>query len=195
MSDESLSTWLLGRIAGARDGAMRGLLSALWSFLQHPAAIFDDHLTALEDRLRALEARLAGDLKTAVDTGVVAVEDTIAGAEHRLEEGFKDAIRGRVATIQARLETVRSRVVEDLKHELRRVMLVLALAIGCGVLALVSMTFGLMAAWTDLRGLVGAVGASLVLTTLFLLASLVVFGRFRSVLRRPQTVARALKTA
>jgi uncharacterized membrane protein YqjE len=174
---------------------MRGLLSALWSFLQHPAAIFDDHLTALEDRLRALEARLIGDLKTAADTGVVAVEETVAGVENRLEEDFKRAIGSRVASVQARLETVRNRVVQDLKHELRRVALMLALAMGCAVLALIGMIFALMAAWADLRAFVGAVGASLVLAIVFVLASLVMFGRFRSVVRRPQPVSRAMKTA
>src|ERR1700691_6549372 len=100
MSDEQrLSTCLLNRVAGARDGAMRGLLPALWSFLQHPAAILEDHLTGLEERLRMLEARLVGDLKTAVDTGVVAVEETVTGVEHRVEEDFKRALRGRVAAI------------------------------------------------------------------------------------------------
>lgn len=137
---------------------MRGLLSALWSFLQHPAATFESHLTALEERLRVLEARLGGDLETAVDTGV--------------------------AGIQARLETVKSRLVEDLKHELRRVALLLALVIGCGMLAIVGMTFALMAAWTDLQGFVGAVGASVVLAIAFLLASFVTFALLRSVLRR-----------
>jgi hypothetical protein len=184
MLDERLSMWLLGRDASARDGAMRGLLSALWSFLQHPAATFGDHLTALEERLRALESRLVGDLKTAVDTGVTAVEETVAGAEHRLEEDLRRAIRGRVAGIQARLETVKSRVVEDLKHELRRVVLITALVMGCAVLALVGMIFGLMAAWTGLKGFVGAVGASLALAIVFLLGSLVVFGLLRSALRR-----------
>jgi len=184
MLDERLSMWLLGRDAGARDGAMKGLLSALWSFLQHPAATFGDHLTALEERLRALESRLVGDLKAAVDTGVAGVEGAVAGAEHRLEEDLKRAIRGRVAGIQARLETVKNRVVEDLKHELRRVVLILALAMGCAVLALVGMIFGLMAAWTGLRDSIGAVGASLVLAVVFLLACLVVFGLLRSVLHR-----------
>ena len=184
MLDERLSMWLLGRDASARDGAMRGLLSALWSFLQHPAATFGDHLTALEERLRALESRLVDDLKTAVDTGVAAVEETVAGTEHRLEEDLRRAIRGRVAGIQTRLETVKSRVVEDLKHELRRVVLMLVLAMGCAVLALVGMIFGLMAAWTGLQGFLGAVGASLVLAIAFLLGSLVVFGLLRSVLHR-----------
>jgi hypothetical protein len=170
---------------------MRGLLSALWSFLQHPAAAFEDHLTGLEDRLRALEARLVGDLETAVDTGVVAVEETVTGAEHRIEEDFKRAIRGRVSAIQARLETVRSRVVEDLKRELRRVVLILALAMGCGVLALVGVTFALMAAWTDLKSLVGALGASLVLAIVFLLGSLVVFGVLQSVRHRAQPALRS----
>jgi uncharacterized membrane protein YqjE len=194
MTDERWSTWLLGRFAGAPDGAMRGVLSALWSFLQHPAATFEEHLAALEERLRVLEARLVGGLKTAADTGVVAVEETVEGVEHRLEEDFKRAIRGRVAGIQARLEIVKSRVVEDLKHELRRVVLMLALVMGCGVLALVGMTFGLMAAWTELEGSVGAVGASLVLAVVFLLASLVVFGLLRSVLRS-QPLPSARKTA
>jgi hypothetical protein len=191
MPGERLSTRLLGQNPSARDGAMRGLLSALWSFLQHPAATFEDHLTGLEERLRALEARLVGDLETAVDRRVVAVEENVAGAEHRLEEDLKHAIRNRVAGIQARLETVKTRVVEDLKRELRQVALVLTLVIGCGVLALVGMVFGLMAAWTDLKGFVGAVGASLVLAMVFLLASLVAFGLLRSVLHRP----RATKTA
>ncbi len=174
---------------------MKGLLAALWSFLQHPAATFGDHLTALEERLTALEARLVGDLETAVDTGVVAVEDTVAGVEHRLEEDIKHAIRGRLAVIQARLEAVKSRVVEDLKHELHRVVLMLALAMSCAVLALVGTIFGLMAVWTDLKGFVGAVGASLVLAMVFLLASLVVFGRLRSVLHRSQPPPIAGKTA
>src|SRR5580658_7128831 len=106
MLDGRLSTWLLGRDSGARDRAMRGLLSALWSFLQHPAGAFEDHLTALEERLRALETRLVGDVKTAVDTGVIAIEETVTGAEHRLEEDFERAIHGRVVGIRARLETV-----------------------------------------------------------------------------------------
>jgi hypothetical protein len=194
MPDERLSTRHLGRDPSAREGAMRGLLSALWSFLHHPAATFGDHLTALEERLRALEARLVGDLQTAADTGVVAVEETVAGAEHRLEEDLKRAIRGRVAEIQARLETVKRRVVEDLKHELRRVVLTLALVTGCGMLALIGMIFGLMAAWTDLKGFVGATGASLVLAIIFLLASLVVFGLLRSVLHRSQPPPRASTT-
>src|SRR5580692_7996365 len=124
MLDERLSKWLLGRDAGARDGALRGLLSALWSFLQHPVANLDEHLSGLEARIGLLEARLVGDLKTAVDTGVVAVEETVAGVEHRLEEDFGRVIRERIAAIQARLETVKRRVVEDLKQELRRVVLV-----------------------------------------------------------------------
>jgi hypothetical protein len=161
-----------------------GLLPALWSFLQHPAATVEDHWIALEERLRVLETRLVGDLRTAVDTGVVGVEETIAGAEHRLEEDLKRAIRGRVVEIQARLESVKSRVVEDLKHELRRVVLILALAMGCGVLALVGAAFGVIAAWTALADFMGSLDASLALTIGFLLASLVVFGMLRSVLHR-----------
>jgi hypothetical protein len=70
----------------------------------------------------------------------------------------------------------------------------LALLIGCGVLALVGIVFGLMAAWTDLKGFVGAVGASLVLAVVFLLASLVAFGLLRSVLHRSQAAPSARKT-
>jgi hypothetical protein len=139
-----------------------GLLSALWSFLQHP---------------------------------VVAVEETVAGVEHRLEEDSKRAILERVAGIQTRLETVKSRVVDDLKYELRRAVLIVALGMGCGVLTLVGLTFGLMAAWTDLKGFVGAVGASLVLAIGFLLASLVVFGLLRSVLHHSQRPPSTRKTA
>ncbi len=195
MSDERLLTWLLGRSTSARDGAMRGLLSALWSFLQHPAATFGDHLSALEERIRSLEARLVGDLKTAVDTGVVAVEETVAGAEQRLEEDFKRAIHGRAAAIQARLETVKRHVVDDLKHELHRVVLMFVFVMSCAVLALVGMIFGLMAAWAYLKGFIGAVGASLVLAIVFLLASLVVFGQLRSLLHRSQPPPSAAKSA
>jgi hypothetical protein len=179
MPDESLSTW--------QDGAMRGLLSALWSFLQHPATVLEDHLSSVEARLSSVEERIIGDVQAAVDKGVVAVEDTVAGVEHRLEEDFKRAIRGRVAGIQARLEIVRGRVVEDLKHELRRVVLILALVMGCALLALVGVTFGLMAAWTDLQGFLGSVGASLVLAALFLLASVVVFRVLHSTLHHAHT--------
>jgi hypothetical protein len=195
MPDERLATRPLSRGASARDGATRGLLSALWSFLQHPAATFGEHLTAVEERIRALEARLAGELRTSVDAGVIAVEETVAGAEHRLEEDLKHAIRDRVAGIQARLETVKKHVVEDLKRELHRVVLMLALLTGCAATALVGTIFGLMAAWTYLMGLLGAVGASLVLAMVFLLASLAVFGLFRSVLHRSQPPPGAGKTA
>jgi hypothetical protein len=194
MPDERLLTRLLALVPSAQDGAMRGLLPALWSFLQHPAATFEDHLTALEERIRTLEERLAEDLKSAVDTGVVAVEESVAGAEHRLEEDFKRTIRGRVAGIQARLETINSRVVEDLKHELHRLVLTLALVTACGVLALVAMIFGLMAAWTGLKAFVGAVDASLVLAIAFLMASLVMFGLLRSVLHRSQSPPSARTT-
>jgi hypothetical protein len=186
MSDDRLLTWLLGRDGGARDGALKGLLSALWSFLQHPAVHFEDHLTAVEERLTALEARLVGDLQSAVDTGVVAVEETIAGVEHRLEQDFERTIRGRVAGIQTRLETVKKRVVEDFKHELHRAVTILALVMGCAVLGLIGMIFALMAAWTDLKGFIGAVGASLVLAIAFLVGSLIVLGLLRSVLHRSQ---------
>jgi len=196
MLDERLATWLLGADASTRDNALRGLLSALWSFLQHPAVHLEDHLTAVEERLKALETRLVGDLQTAVDTGVVAVEETIAGVEHRLEQDFERTVRGRVAGIQARLEAVKTRVVEDLKHELHRLVLLLALVVGCAGLALVGMIFGLMAAWTYLRNAIGAAGASLVLALIFLVASVVVFGLLRSVLNRtpPQPGAPKIAT-
>jgi hypothetical protein len=69
------------------------------------------------------------------------------------------------------------------------------LVVGCAVLALVGFTFGLMAAWTDLEGFIGSVGASVVLAIVFLLASLVVFGMLRSVLHRPQLPSSARMTA
>jgi hypothetical protein len=131
---------------------MRGLLSALWSFLQHPVSVVGDQLTSFEERLSALEGRLVGDL-------------------------------------QARLETVRNRVVEDLKHELRRVVLVLALVMACGLLALLAMTFGLMAAWMSLTGLIGAIGASLVLAASFLLSGLIVFWLLHSMIHHPEPPA------
>ena len=86
MPDQRLATRPLSRGAGARDGATRGLLSGALVFLEHPAATFGEHLTAPEERIRALEARLAGDLRTLVDTGIIAVEETVAGVEHRREE-------------------------------------------------------------------------------------------------------------
>jgi hypothetical protein len=137
---------------------MRGLLPALWSFLQHPAVHVEEHLSA--------------------------VEETLAGVEHRLEQDFERNVRGRIAAIQARLETVKKRVVEDLKRELHRMVLMLALGMGCAVLALTGMVFGLMAAWTDLKGLIGPVDASLALAVAFVLASLVLLGLLRTVLHR-----------
>jgi hypothetical protein len=190
MADERLLT---SRDGSARDGALKGLLTALWSFLQHSPATVEVHLTALETRLKGLEARLVGDFRTAVDTGVVAVEETVADAEHRLEHNIEHAIRDRVAAIQARLETVKKRVVEDLKHELRRVALILALAMGCAGLALIGLIFALMAAWTDLNQFIGALGASLVLAVAFLFASLIVLGLLRSVLRHSQSPRAANK--
>lgn len=133
---------------------MRELLSALWSFLQHPAVHVEEHVAAVEARLKSLEARLVGDL-----------------------------------------EAVKNRVVEDLKRELHRVLLMLALAMGCAALALTGMIFGLMAAWTDLKGFIGPGGASLVLAVAFLLASLVVSGVLRSVRRRSQLPPHASKIA
>jgi hypothetical protein len=184
MLDERLVRWLVGRDEGARDGALRGLLSALWAFLQHPAVHLEDHLTSLEERLKRAEAQLVGDLKTAVDTGVVAVEETIAGVEHRLEQDFDRTIRARVAGLQERLEAVKKRVVDDLKRELRRVVLILVLAMGCAVLALIALVFGLMAAWMGLERYMGEFGASLALAMVFLVGGLVVMGLLRSVLHR-----------
>jgi hypothetical protein len=157
MSDEHLSR-PSGHDASGQSGAIRGVLSALWSFLHHPAA-------ALEERLSALE-------------------DTASGLEHRLEEDFKRAVRGRVAGIQARLETVKERVIEDLKRELRRVILLMSLVVGCAGLALVGAIFGLTAAWMGLTRFLGSLDASLVLAIAFLVASLMVFAVFRSVLHR-----------
>jgi hypothetical protein len=53
----------------------------------------------------------------------------------------------------------------------------------------------LMAAWTDLKGSIGSVGASLALAIVFLLASLVVLGLLRSVLHRSQRPPGAGKIA
>jgi hypothetical protein len=184
MLDERLVTWLVDRNEGAKDGALRGVLSALWAFLQHPAVHLEDHLTSLEERLKTVEARLVGDLKAAVDTGVVAVEETIAGAEHRLEQDFDRTIRARVAGLQARLEAVKKRVVDDLKRELRRLVLISALVVCAAVLALIALVFGLMVAWTGLQGFIGGLGASLALAIVFLFGGLVVMGLLRSVLRR-----------
>jgi hypothetical protein len=142
----------------ARNEALRGLLSAVWSFLQHPAVHLEDHLAAVEERLKSLEARLVGDLHTAVDT--------------------------RVAGIHARLEAVKQRVVEDLKRELHHLLLVVALVAAGAVSALIAVVFGLMAAWSDLKDLIGSVDASLVLAVASVAASLVVLGMLRSVLHR-----------
>jgi hypothetical protein len=71
----------------------------------------------------------------------------------------------------------------------------LALVTGCAVLAIIGMIFGLMAAWTDLKGFIGAVGASLVLAIVFLAASLVVLGLLRSVVHRSQNSSSARKIA
>jgi hypothetical protein len=152
----------MGQDGNARNEALRGLLSALWSFLQHPAV----------------------HLHTAVDAGLVAVEENIASVEHRLEEDFERVVHSRVAGIHARLEAVKKRVVEDLKRELHRILLVVMLLVAGAVLALIGGVFGLMAAWTELRELIGSVGASLVLAAVFVVASLIVLGMLRSVLHR-----------
>ena len=55
--------------------------------------------------------------------------------------------------------------------------------------------FGLMAAWTELSAFVGAVGASLVLAIVFLVAGLAALGLLRSVLHRSQPASSATKTA
>jgi prephenate dehydratase len=159
----------MGQEGHTRNEALRGLLSALWSFLQHPAVHLEEHLATVEERLKSVEARLVGDLQTAVDTGVVAVEESI---------------HSRVAGIQARLEAVRKRVVEDLKRELHHVLLVVALLTVCAGSALIAVVFGLMAAWAGLRDFIGSVGASLVLAIAFVGASLVVLAILRSVLHR-----------
>jgi uncharacterized membrane protein YqjE len=130
---------------------------------------------ALADQLR--QAKTAG-------RGNIVGRGSVAGVEHRIEDDLKRAIRTRMAAIHTRLEAVRNRVVEDLKRELRRVMLMLALAVGCGVLALVGATFAVMAAWTDLQRLLGALSASLILAAIFLLASMVLFALLQSVRHR-----------
>jgi hypothetical protein len=194
MAGERLSKWLGDLGVAAPDGAIKGLLSALWSFLQHPATAFDDHLTALEERLSGLESRLVGDFQAGVERGIVAVEESVASVERRLNDDFRLAIRGRISAIQARLDAIRSRVVENLKHEVHRILLMLALAAGCGLLGLVGMIFALMAAWMILRGYVGATGASVILAALFLIASLIVFRVLHSMLHRSQPPPSAKNT-
>jgi hypothetical protein len=140
---------------------VRGLLAAIWSFLQRPAG--------------------------AVETRVAAAEETVERLERHLEDDFKRAIRARAARIEAELESVKTRVVEDLKHELRRVVFILAIAAACGSLAVIAAVFGLMALWAALRNSIGSVEASLVLTIAFLLASLLAFGLLRAFLGRSHT--------
>jgi hypothetical protein len=195
MADERWLRWLMGQDGHSQNGALRGLLAALWSFLQHPAVNLEDHLAAVEERLKSLEARLVGDLQTAVDTGVVAVEGSVAKAERRLEQDFERVIHSRIAGIHARLEAVKKRVVEDLKRELHHLLLVVALLTVGAVSALIGVVFGLMAAWTELRGFIGSVGASLVLAVVCMVASVVALGILRSVLHRSRTPTSATPIA
>lgn len=157
MPDDHLLTLLLGRLGGARDGSLQRLLSALWSFLQHSPALIEGHLSALEERL----------------TG--------------LEQDLERALNGRMSIIQARLETVKTRVVADLKRELRRLIVSMALAAGSAVMMLVGAVFGLIAVWTKLRGLIGSVGASVALAAVFFVAAAVALGLLRSFLHRSQS--------
>ena len=187
MPDDHLSTPFAGRNSNARVAAVKGLLSALWSFLQHPGVHLEEHLSAVEERLQLIEHRVAGDLKSAAETRIAAAEEAIASVEHRLENDIQHAIRGRLAGIQARLEPVKARVIEDLKRELRRVVSILAIAVACASLALLGLIFALVALWTGLRNSIGAVEASVALATAFLLASAGAFGLLRSVLHRPHT--------
>jgi hypothetical protein len=173
---------------------MSGVLPALWSFLRHPVTTFEGHLAGLEERLQTLETRVADDLRTSVSIGVDDVEDSVAGAEHRLEEDLRRAIHGRVAGLQARLEVVKAHAVENLKLELRRMALLLALATGAGVLALLAAVFGLMATWTYLKASIGDARASLVLAGIFLLASIGVFVVLRSASRRTSAPPNARAT-
>jgi len=186
MADNDLLSLLLGGNRTGREGALKGPLTALWSFLQHSPSAIEMHLTALEERFKSLESRLINDLTTAVNTGVVAVEETVSSVEHRLEADVEHAVHNRIARVQERLERVKKCVVEDLKHELRRVAVIASLVVGCAGLALVAGIFALMAAWVELRGFIGSVGASVVLAAVFMMTSFVVFERLRAFLRRSQ---------
>jgi hypothetical protein len=163
---------------------MSGVLPALWSFLRHPVMMLEGHLAGLEERLQTLETRVADDLKRSVASGVDAVEDSVATAEQRLEADLRRTIHGRVAGLQARLEVIKAHAVENLKLELRRMALLLALATGAAVLALLAAIFGLMASWTFLKDSIGDIRASLALAGIFLLASIGAFLVMRSAIRR-----------
>jgi hypothetical protein len=72
----------------------------------------------------------------------------------------------------------------ELKKELHKALLVLALGISVSLLALVAVIYGLMGAWLSLKGVLGAVTASFVLAAGFVLFSLVALGLLSSVLNR-----------
>jgi hypothetical protein len=168
---------------GAANEATSGLLSAIWSFLRHPT-VLEDRVIEVEDRLAAVERRIVGDVKAAVESGIVAAEEGIAGVEHRLEEDLKHAVRTRVAAVEGRLQAVRGRVVGELKAELRRAIRILVLGTGASVLALIGAIYALMGAWLTLEGLLGAVSASFALAGAFLFLSVVVFSVLSAVRRR-----------
>lgn len=164
---------------------MRDLLSAVWSFLRHPT-VLDDRVVDVEERLAAVERRVVGDLKAAIENRIAAAEEGVAAVEHRFEEDLKSAVRVRLAALEGCLNALRARAVEDLKAQLRRTALVLALGAGVGVLALVGATYALMGAWLTLRGVLGPVSASFVLAIAFFIFSLVAMAVLSSVRRDPR---------
>jgi hypothetical protein len=121
---------LVDRGAGVAGDATRGLLSAVWSFPRNPT-VLEDRVVDVQERLAAVERRIVGDLKAAIENRIDAAE----GASPRLSIASRRTSSGpsgapRVAGLDARLQALRTRVVEDLKTELRKVILLLALGTG-----------------------------------------------------------------
>jgi hypothetical protein len=146
--------------------------------------VLEDRVVEVEERLSAVEKRIVGDLKAAIENRVVAAEEGIASVENRLENDLKKAVKGRVTAVEGRLDALRKHAVEELKRELHKALLVLALGTTVGLLALVAMIYGLMGAWLSLKGVLGAVTASFVLAAVFVLFSLVALGLLSSILNR-----------
>jgi hypothetical protein len=59
MPGEQLLARLFDRATGVRGDAMRGFLSAAWSFLRHPT-VLEDRVVEVEERLGAVEKRVVG---------------------------------------------------------------------------------------------------------------------------------------
>lgn len=181
---QGLVARLLDRGTAAAQGVTRDLLSAVWSFLQHPT-VLHDRVVEVEERLASVERRIVGDLKAAIEKRIVAVEEGAAAVEHRLEKDLKGAVRGRVAALEGRLSDLKARVVENLKTQLHRALLVLALGAAAGVLALVGAIYALMGAWLSLRSVLSPVSASFVLAAAFFIFSFLALAILSSVRRHP----------